>query len=68
MSAEQFVERCLDWMGTLTVSDDTRRELVQHAEAGGALRFDSEQARDESSARLVRMLQAIVSSVEYQFA
>ena len=68
MSAEQFVERCLDWVGSLTVSDDTRRELVQHAEAGGELRFDSEQARDESSARLVRMLQTIVSSVEYQFA
>ncbi len=68
LSAEQFVDRCLDWLGPLSVSDDTRRELIQHADTGGELRFDSGQARDESSARLVRMLQAVVSSVEYQFA
>ena len=67
-SAEQFVDKCLDWLGPLTVSDDTRSELVQHASAGGELRFDSQQARDESSTRLVQMLQTAVSSVEYQFA
>ena len=67
LSAEQFVDSCLDWLGPLTVTDDTRRELIQHADAGGDLRFDSGQARDESSARLVRMLQTVVSSVEYQF-
>jgi uncharacterized protein (DUF1800 family) len=68
MSAEQFVDRCLDWLGPLTVSDDTRRELVQYADAGGELRFDSEHARNENSARLIRVLQTAVSSVEYQFA
>ena len=67
LSAEQFVDSCLDWLGPLTVTDDTRRELIQHADAGGDLRFDSGQARDESSARIVRMLQIVVSSVEYQF-
>ena len=68
LSAEEFVDRCLDWLGPLIVSDSTHSELVQYANAGGELRFDSEQARSENSARLVRILQTAVSSVEYQFA
>jgi uncharacterized protein (DUF1800 family) len=68
LSAEKLVDRCLDWLGPMTLSDRARSELVQYADAGGELRFDSEQARDESSTRLVRMLQTAVSSVEYQFA
>ena len=32
-----FVDTCLDLMGPLEVSDDTRQELVDHAETGGSL-------------------------------
>lgn len=67
LSAEEFVDRCLDWLGPLVVNDSTRNELIQYASAGGELRFDSERARSENSARLVRILQTAVSSVEYQF-
>ena len=50
------------------MSDDTRSELLQAAEREGDLTFDTEAGRERSSERTVRMVQAIVSSVEYQFA
>lgn len=68
LSPERFVDSCLDLMGPLTVSPDTRRGLVDHARTEGDLRFDSEEGRRKSAERTVRLLQGIASSVEYQFA
>jgi uncharacterized protein (DUF1800 family) len=68
LSAEAFVERCLDLAGPLDVDAETRDGLTEYAESGGELRFDTEAHERESSARIVRMLQLIVSSIDYQFA
>ena len=65
LGPEEFVEGCLDQVGAVAVSEDTRSSLVRHAESEGDLRFDD---GDQASARVVRMLQLIVSSTEYQFA
>ena len=40
---------------------------MDYASAGGDLSFDTESEREESSARVARMVQFIVASVEYQF-
>ena len=68
LSTEEFVEGCLDLAGPVDVDAETRDGLVEYAESGGELRFDTEADEQESSARIVRMLQLIVSSIDYQFA
>jgi uncharacterized protein (DUF1800 family) len=68
LSPETFVDRCLTLAGPLVVSPETRRGLTEHVSKGGDLKFATEKARNESAGRAVRLLQAIVSSVEYQFA
>ena len=68
LSPQEFVDRCLDLTGPLPVGKETSEALLEYAESGGELRFGSEAEREESSARVVRMLQLIVASIEYQFA
>ena len=61
------MDHTLDLVGPMTVESHTREALLDYANAGGDLRFDSEADREESSARVARMVQFIVASVEYQF-
>ena len=68
LTPEEFVEDCLDLVGPLTVSGETRQVLLRYAESGGALDFGTDAERQQSEPRLVRMLQLIVASREYQFA
>ena len=68
ISPQEFVDACIELAGPVGVSDDTRSELLQAAEREGDLEFDTDSGRERSSDRTVRMVQAIVSSVEYQFA
>ena len=67
LSPPEFVERSLDLIGPLTVGNETQAALLEYAESGGELRFGTEAEREESSARVARMLQLIVASIEYQF-
>ncbi len=68
VSADDFVDECLDLAGSLSVSDETRGAFVRDAESDGELRFGNDAQRDESTGRIVRMLEAIVACREYQFA
>ncbi len=65
LAPEELVDRCLDLAGPLTVDDDTRESLLQHAEPDGHLDFAKERKLSES--RVVRMLQLIVATREFQF-
>ena len=67
LTPNEFVDHTLDLVGPMTVESHTREALLDYANAGGDLRFDSESDREESSARVARMVQFIVASVEYQF-
>ena len=62
---ERFLERCLELVGPLSVGDKTRNTLLKYAESGGDLSFTRE---DESESRVVRMVQFIVATMEYQYA
>lgn len=64
----RLVDRCLDILSPLSVSQDTRKGLVEHARGGGPIRFDSDKARARSAALSIEVLQGLVSSVEYQLA
>jgi hypothetical protein len=66
LAPEAFVEACLDLVGPLRVGETTRGALLAYAQSGGELRFGTTEERGESTARVVRMLQLIVASPEYQ--
>ena len=67
LSPEELVDKCLDLIGPIDVANATRDALIARAEAQGPLRFEPG-SKEESAARVVEMLQLIVSSAEYQFA
>jgi hypothetical protein len=62
------VDGCLDLLGPLEVSEQTRRELLAQAEEGGELRWGTEQESRASAQRVGVMLALIGASREYQFA
>ena len=68
LSPDEFVGQCLELTGPVSVGSETREGLVRYAESGGALGFASEEESDLSVSRIVRMIQLIVASRDYQFA
>jgi uncharacterized protein (DUF1800 family) len=68
LSPEAFVDTCLDLMGPLEVNEETRRELVDHASAGGGLQWGTDQEVKSSTERVSELLQLIVSLRDYQYA
>ena len=67
MTVEAFVNRCLDQMGPLEVSETTRKELVVQAESEGAITWDTEEEYSSFSRRVGEMLGLIAATREYQF-
>ena len=66
MTPTEFVDQCLDQMGQLPVTDNTRRELITQAESEGPVSWkDADNA--ESSRRTGEMLALIGATREYQF-
>ena len=59
-----LVDRCLDQMGPIEVSDITRRELLAQSESDGPVWTESEAA---VSRRVGEMLSLIAATREYQF-
>jgi uncharacterized protein (DUF1800 family) len=68
LSPDETVAACLDILGPVEPGDETRAALLRHATSAGTLRFDNEEEREKSSAQIVRMLQLVVASREFQFA
>ena len=68
LSPDEFVDRCLELVGPLDVGEITRESLTRFAASQGDLNIGADDAEEENNARVVRMLQLIVSSREYQFA
>jgi uncharacterized protein (DUF1800 family) len=68
LSPAAFVDACLDLLGPLDVSAQTRHELLAQAEEGGELRWDTEADAATSAQRVGVMLALISASREYQFA
>ncbi len=67
LTPAEFVERSLALAGYVSVDQDTRDNLIESAESGGALSFGNGDGQDSGEARVLRMLQLIVSAREYQF-
>ncbi len=65
---EAFVDAAVDLMGPVNVADVTRQSLIDTAAEEGNLVFGSEAEAENSEQRIIRMLQLIVASREFQFA
>ena len=67
-SAESLVDECLGLLGYMSVSEETRADLVAHARATGDLSFDTPEEAQASSERISQLLQVITATTEYQLA
>ena len=67
VSPESFVDGCLDLIGPMVVDNETRNELVAHAQRGGELRHGSSSEDSEFTRRAGEMFQMIASTAEFQF-
>ena len=68
ISPSDFVDGCLELMGSMRVEEDTRHALIAHVERGGPLGRDTEEERASFGSKVGELLQLIASSREYQFA
>ena len=67
MTAEALVDRCLDQMGPLEVSEHTHQELVAEVESRGPISLSNEEEQASFSRRVADALALIVATREYQF-
>jgi hypothetical protein len=67
MTPEALVDRCLDQMGPLEVSERTRQELLAQAESGGPVVCGTDEEYASFSTRVGGTLALIAATREYQF-
>ena len=67
MSPEAMLDECLDQMGPLEVSEETRAELLEQAQNEGPLSWEEQSDHETSSRRVADMLALIVGTREFQF-
>ena len=67
-SPERLVDSCLDLIGPLEVSDETRSMLIGHASKQGNLSLRGWEPGDEGEVRVEELLSLIASTREYQLA
>ena len=65
--ADAIDKECADLVGCLNVTDDTRQELVAHAQRGGELRHGNDAERTEFTRRSGEMFQMLAATSEFQF-
>jgi len=68
LSPDEVIDNCLDLMGSLTVSDETRSVLVGHVAERGDLNLGGDRTDVESERRVGEVLGLIAASREYQLA
>jgi uncharacterized protein (DUF1800 family) len=68
LSADEFVDGCLELLGPIHVPDETRATLVEVASKDGDLDLSSRKPGDESEQRVGNMLRLAASTRAYQMA
>ena len=68
LSPAQLVDTCLDLMGPLDVSDDTKRTLVEDVARKGAVSLRGQGSSDDQKRRVGELLGLIASTREFQWA
>ena len=68
LSPEQLVDRCLDLLGPIPASDETRASLGEYAARLGEVDLRGHQEGDEAEQAVGNLLRLAASSREYQLA
>jgi uncharacterized protein (DUF1800 family) len=68
LSPEELVDGCLDLIGPLAVTEQTRNILVEKAHRAGSADWDGPEGQAQFAHRVGQMLQLIVATREFQFA
>ena len=68
LSPDKLVDRCLDLVGPLPVSEETRASLTDHVAQRGDLDLAGRRQGDESEQRVGELLSLIAATPEFQFA
>ena len=66
-SPEETVDLCLDLIGPVRASEETRSFLIEFASAGGGVDLSGDD-KSESEARVGEILALIAATPEYQFS
>jgi uncharacterized protein (DUF1800 family) len=67
LSPEAFVDGCIDMVGCLNVTAETRAELVAHAQRGGDLKHGTAAEQAAFTQRTSEMFQMLAATSEFQF-
>ena len=62
---DELLNGCLESMGYLVLSEETRNELTNHANEGGNMDWSDEAA---AATRIAEMMALISATTEFQFA
>jgi len=68
LTPRELVDGCLDLVGPITVSAETRDTLVGFAQRQGDLNLKNHHPGDEAEQRVGNMLRLVASSREFQLA
>ena len=68
LSPDRLVQGCLDLMGAISVSENTRSALVEHASRAGDLRLSEPGPGEEPGRRVAEMVQLVATTPEFQRA
>tara|TARA_B100001123_G_scaffold50219_1_gene51787 strand:- start:5204 stop:6601 length:1398 start_codon:yes stop_codon:yes gene_type:complete len=68
LDATNLVNRCVEFVGGIDLAPITQQALVAYGKSCGEITFDTEEEVEGSTRKIVRLLQLIVASREYQFA
>ncbi len=68
LTPSTVVERCLEMLGHLSVSDITKKALTDHVAIGGNIDLSNHQVGDKQEQRVGELLSLITASREYQLA
>ena len=68
LSPEELVDRCLDLLGPIPASSETRDSLLKYAARTGPLNLAGHQQGDESEQRVGELLRLAASTIEFQLA
>ena len=66
ISPESLVDGCLDQMGAIRVSEETRSVLVEFASHGGDLHLGTEGPDDKTRQRVAEIFQMVAATPEFQ--
>ena len=68
LTPEQLVDRCVDLLGPIEVSDSTRSALIEFASREGNVDLNGHEPGGESEQRVANVLRLVASTKEYQLA